>query len=175
MKLIASRRWAAFALALVVFVLDRGIKAMLTGPLELPAKGVIGLLPVFDLRYTQNLGVSLGMLTASSEAQRWGLVALTAVIAVGVFVWMLRERNKVDLAGLGLVLGGALGNIWDRASYGFVIDYADLHFGTWRPFLIFNLADAAITIGVLILLARSLLLREKPAKIASGDAATENQ
>lgn len=174
MKRLASRRWAAFALALVVFVLDRAIKAMLTGPLDLPGKGLIPLMPVFDLRYTQNLGVSLGMLTADSEAQRWGLVALTAVIAAGVFFWMLRERNKGDLAGLGLVLGGALGNIWDRAAYGFVIDYADLHFGAWRPFLIFNLADAAITIGVLILLARSLLLREKPAKTASGDAATEN-
>ena len=54
-----------------------------------------------------------------------------------------------------------MGNIWDRAVSGFVIDYADLHFGQWRPFLIFNLADAAITCGVLILLARSLLVREK--------------
>ena len=68
---------------------------------------------------------------------------------------------------LGLVLGGALGNIIDRVRLGFVIDYADLHFGEWRPFLIFNLADAAITIGVLILLARALLLREKDANSES--------
>jgi signal peptidase II len=61
------------------------------------------------------------------------------------------------------VLGGAIGNIIDRMRFGYVVDYADLHIGSWRPFLIFNLADAAITIGVLILLARALLLREKAA------------
>jgi signal peptidase II len=66
-----------------------------------------------------------------------------------------------------LVLGGALGNIIDRVRLGFVVDFADLHFGEWRPFLIFNLADAAITIGVLILLARALLLREKDANSES--------
>ena len=65
-------------------------------------------------------------------------------------------------AGVTLVLGGALGNIRDRMTQGFVIDYADLHFGEFRPFLIFNVADAAITIGVVIILARTLLSREKP-------------
>jgi signal peptidase II len=74
---------------------------------------------------------------------------------------MLRETKLGDVLPLGLVLGGALGNILDRSRFGYVVDYADLHFGTFRPFLIFNLADAAITIGVLIILARSFLLREK--------------
>ncbi|MFX8343314.1 signal peptidase II, partial [Acinetobacter baumannii] len=78
-------------------------------------------------------------------------------IALGVAIWLLRERRRPDLIGLALVLGGALGNIYDRTVHGYVIDYADLHIGQWRPFLIFNLADAAITFGVLILLARSLL------------------
>ena len=64
---------------------------------------------------------------------------------------------------LGLVLGGALGNILDRIRFGYVVDFADLHFGDWRPFLVFNVADAAITIGVLILLVRALLIRDKPA------------
>ena len=62
---------------------------------------------------------------------------------------------------LSLILGGALGNIKDRFELGYVIDYADLHFGTFRPFLIFNIADAAITIGVVIILARSLFVRDK--------------
>src|SRR3546814_10615493 len=92
---------------------------------------------------------------------------MTGAIALFVFVWIMRERKLGDIAALSLVLGGAAGNIRDRFMYGFVIDYADLHFGEWRPFLIFNLADAAITIGVLIILARSLLSREKP------DAAVE--
>lgn len=173
---VTARRSAAFALAALVFAFDRGLKALLTGALDLAGRpgGVIPLMPVFDFRYTENFGVSLGLFSAQSQGERWFLIAVTALIALGVVVWILRERSKGELFGLALVLGGALGNIWDRALYGFVIDYADLHFGEWRPFLIFNLADAAITIGVLILLARSLLLREKPASNARGDAATEN-
>ena len=67
-------------------------------------------------------------------------------------------------ATLGLILGGAIGNLIDRVRLGYVIDYADFHIGDIRPFLVFNLADAAITIGVLILLARALMLREKAPK-----------
>ncbi len=143
------------------------------GPLALQDVGSIEILPFFDLRWTENYGVSLGLFTAASETQRWVLVAVTAVIAVVVLVWLLRERLLGEIAALALVLGGALGNILDRARFGYVVDYADLHFGTFRPFLIFNIADAAITIGVLIILARSLLSREKPK--ASADPAPESQ
>jgi signal peptidase II len=101
---------------------------------------------------------------------RWLLVAVTGLIALVVLVWMMREKALAEIFALALVLGGALGNIYDRATRGYVIDYADLHFGTFRPFLIFNVADAAITIGVLIILARSLLSREKPGKAAAETA-----
>ena len=67
------------------------------------------------------------------------------------------------ILALSLILGGALGNIKDRYEFGYVVDFADFHIGTFRPFLIFNVADAAITIGVVILLARALFMREKPA------------
>jgi signal peptidase II len=83
------------------------------------------------------------------------------VIATGVLVWMFRERRLADIVALGLVLGGALGNIFDRVVRGYVVDYADLHCGDWRPFLIFNLADAAISCGVVIILARSLFWSDK--------------
>ena len=121
-------------------------------------------LPIFRLRFVPNVGVSLGLLPAGSDTARWALVALTAAIAIGVAIWMLRERSRADLIALGLVLGGALGNILDRVRLGYVTDYADLHFGGWSPFLVFNVADAAITIGVLILLVRALLIRDKPKK-----------
>ena len=74
---------------------------------------------------------------------------------------MNREKAKWDIIALGLILGGAMGNIVDRARLGYVADFADLHIGDFRPFLIFNLADACISIGVVILLARALLIREK--------------
>jgi signal peptidase II len=74
---------------------------------------------------------------------------------------MWREKLRGDVLALAMVLGGALGNIVDRVRYGYVVDYADLHFGTFRPFWIFNLADACISIGVVILLARAFLIRER--------------
>ena len=79
---------------------------------------------------------------------------------------MMRERRLAEIIPLALILGGALGNIRDRVQLGYVVDFADLHFGEFRPFFIFNLADAAISIGVAIMLARALLVRDKPADTA---------
>ncbi|VVT24978.1 Lipoprotein signal peptidase [Sphingomonas sp. EC-HK361] len=150
-------------LAGAIFVLDQLVKWIVTGPLGIATLGdAKTLLPIFDLRFVPNIGVSLGLIRADSDAMRWALVVLTAAIAIGVAVWMFREPRRGDQVALGLVLGGALGNIVDRVRFGYVVDFADLHFGEWRPFLVFNLADAAITIGVLILLARALLIRDKP-------------
>lgn len=163
-------RLFGLALALLVFAADRAVKWVMVKPLALAYRGVIDLMPYFDLRWAENYGVSFGMFTATSFEMRVALIVITGAIALGVGVWMLRETARGDIAGLALVLGGALGNIYDRVVFGFVIDYADLHFGAFRPFQIFNLADVAITFGVLILLARSLLSREKPTD--GGDAST---
>ncbi len=149
-------------IAALIFAVDQFLKWLMVGPLQLQFVRQIYLLPIFNLTWTENYGVSLGLFTAQSDTGRWILVGVTAAIALFVTVWMLREKALGDILALALVLGGALGNIVDRSTVGFVIDYADLHFGEWRPFLIFNLADAAITIGVLIILARSFLSREKP-------------
>ena len=150
-------------LAAALFALDQIVKWIVTGPLGIRSLGdAKTLLPIFDLRFVPNIGVSLGLMRADSDAMRWALVAMTAAIAAGVAVWMWREPRRGDQVALGMVLGGALGNIVDRVRFGYVVDFADLHFGEWRPFLVFNLADAAITIGVLILLARALLIRDKP-------------
>ena len=159
---LAPRHTVGLVFAAAVYAIDQLVKWLMIGPLMLREVGVIEVLPFFDLRWTENYGVSLGLFVAESDAGRWILVAVTAAIAITVMVWMLRETVRGDILALGLVLGGALGNITDRARFGHVVDYADLHFGTFRPFLIFNIADAAITIGVLIILARSLLSREKP-------------
>jgi len=156
-------RLIGLAIAVAIYGLDRWIKTFVSGPLQLRQVRVIELLPFFDLRWTENIGVSLGMFEASSIEMRWILVGVTGLIACVVFVWLLREKLMAEIAGLAMILGGALGNIYDRFTYGYVIDYADLHFGDFRPFLIFNLADAMITFGVLIILARALFMREKPA------------
>lgn len=159
---------AAYALALALFAADQLVKHYVTQVLGIDRYGdsmeVIG---IFNLTYVRNYGVSLGMFEASSPEMRWGLVAVTALIAIFVAIWIWREKLAGDIWGLSLILGGALGNIVDRYSLGYVIDYADLHFGDFRPFLVFNLADAAITIGVVIILVRSFLVRDK------GDTSSE--
>lgn len=159
--LFTRNRLIGLGLAALIAGIDQLVKWIVIGPLALREVGHIPLLPFFDLTYTENRGISLGMLQATDMETRWLLVAMTGVIAIVVLVWMMREKLLGDIIGLALICGGAVGNIRDRFELGYVIDYADLHIGTFRPFLIFNIADAAITIGVVIILARSLLVRDK--------------
>lgn len=159
-----AERRIGFSVALIVFGLDQLAKWIVTGPLQIQAIDHFYLLPFFQFTYTQNNGISLGLLNATTELGRWMLVALTSAIAVGVGFWMGREKNRLDQIALGMVLGGALGNILDRTLHGYVVDFADLHFGDFRPFLIFNVGDAAISIAVVILLLRAFLSRKDESK-----------
>jgi signal peptidase II len=160
---VRSARLAGFAAALVALAIDRGAKYLVTGPLGLNVEGqTYYLLPFFSLTRANSYGVSFSMLPATTDTMRWLLVAALSAIVLVVLVWLLRERRAIDTVPLGLVLGGALSNILDRVTLGYVIDYADFHLGAWRPFLISNFADWAISIGVVIILARALFMREKP-------------
>ena len=161
MNAVWRNRLIGLVLAVLVYFVDQRVKDWIVGPLQLRSVRQIDLLPFFDLTFAANRGVSMGMFEAGSPESRWILVGVTALIALAVFIWMLRERLLGETLALGLVLGGALGNIHDRYVLGYVIDYADFHIGSFRPFFIFNLADAAISIGVVIILARALFLRDK--------------
>ncbi|HMO77135.1 MAG TPA: signal peptidase II [Sphingopyxis sp.] len=145
----------------LTFLLDQIVKWIVVVPLSLELKGVFDILPFFRLTWAENCGISLSMFANCNSTTRWTLVAVTALVAGAVAVWMTREKAKGDVLALALILGGALGNILDRTRLGYVVDYADLHIGEFRPFMIFNVADACITIGVLLLVARALLLGEK--------------
>ena len=151
-----------FSVAAIVFILEQITKWLVLGPLDLRNTQSVEVLPIFRLNYTENHGISLGLFQASSDAMRWVLVLVTAAIAIGVAWWIGREEKRWDQIALGMVLGGALGNILDRVRHGYVVDFADLHFGDFRPFFIFNVADAAISIGVAILLLRAFLVKERP-------------
>jgi signal peptidase II len=168
---VIRNRLVGLAIAVVLFAADQAYKGYILGGLGLELGESHYLLPFFQYTLTHNYGVSLGMFTAQSDGQRWALVAVTGAIALVVTVWMLRERKMGDILPLALVLGGALGNIKDRYDLGYVVDFLDLHFGDFRPFMIFNLADAAITVGVVIILARSLLIREKAPRDSDDKAA----
>jgi len=160
-----KNRSLGFLVALIVFALDQLAKWFVTGPLGINRiSDQLVLLPFFNFTYTQNNGISLGLFNAQTDVGRWMLVALTSAIAVAVAYWIGREKNRIDQIALGMVLGGALGNILDRARHGYVVDFADLHFGDFRPFLVFNVGDAAISIGVVILLLRAFLTRKDRAE-----------
>ena len=148
----------AYGLAAVVFLLDQLVKHWIVNIVQLEEKITIPVLPFFSLTWVENRGVSMGMLTADTEVGRWLLVGLTAVIATVVALWIRRERLWPESVALGLILGGALGNIVDRVRFGYVVDFVHLHWGPWS-FYVFNIADAAITIGVIILLFRALIGR----------------
>ena len=96
-----------------VFALDQGVKWLVTRPLGIAEEGdVRTLLPIFDLRFTANRGVSLGLLHASTDAMRWALVALTGAIALGVLVWMWRERVRAARSRAGRWATSSTGSGW---------------------------------------------------------------
>ncbi len=150
----------SYVLAALLFAADQLSKYWIMVVLGLPSLGSVPVLPVFNLTFVGNAGVSMGLLGAGTDAQRWLLVAVTGAIALVVAIWIARERNRWDSAALGLILGGALGNILDRVRFGYVIDFLHVFWRQWS-FWVFNLADAAITLGVLMLLGRALAPQSK--------------
>ncbi|HEX8580671.1 MAG TPA: signal peptidase II [Allosphingosinicella sp.] len=168
---VLRNRKVGLIVAAIIFLVDQAVKWAVVDIFQLQQRREIDLLPIFSLHWVPNRGISMGLFTAGSDTARWALVAMTAAIAIFVAIWLWREKQRQDALALSLVLGGALGNIVDRVRLGYVVDYADLHFGDISPFLVFNVADAAITIGVLLLLVRALLTRDKaPAREESEHA-----
>ena len=154
-------------LAGFVFVADQLSKWAILGPGRFSPPGCleagincrfIALTSFFDLQMVWNRGVSFGLLRADQDLARWGLVALSFLIS-GVFFWWLRtaERKPTAIA-LGLVIGGALGNVIDRIRFGAVADFLDFN-GLWFPW-VFNVADAAITCGAILLAVDMLFFAE---------------
>jgi signal peptidase II len=121
----------------------------------------VEVLPFFDLVMVWNRGVSYGLFQAESAA---GTLALTLfqLTAVAVLTWwLLKSERRALVIGLGLVIGGALGNVIDRIRFGAVADFFHFHAGDYS-FYVFNIADAAISIGVVLLLADAFLRPEAP-------------
>lgn len=131
--------------------------------INLPARQNIPVLPFFDLTMVWNRGVSFGMLQADSPYGRLALIGFTLAISISVLVWLWRNDDILSAIALGGILGGALGNIYDRLAYGAVADFFDFHLMGYHWY-VFNLADAGISVGVTLLLIRTFWI---------GDAANE--
>ncbi len=121
------------------------------------------LAPFLDFTLIWNRGISFSLFAERSAGGRWLLLALTLVVTALLGFWLWRARAPLVGLGLGAVIGGALGNGDDRLAYGAVADFLDLHaFG--RHFFVFNLADAAINVGVALLIFDGLFgpSRDRP-------------
>lgn len=152
-----SMRWAvrAYAVAALVVVLDQLSKYWILSVLRLPERDTVEVF--WPLQFTRiwNEGVSFGLLQAQHDVVRWGLVAFSLGVAGLLAAWARSQTRVLPALGLGLVIGGAIGNAIDRARFGAVVDFIDVQRLGFFPW-IFNIADSGITIGVILLLLDSL-------------------
>lgn len=137
--------------ALATLLLDQASKLWLYFVVDIAARQPIEVTPFLNLILVWNQGISYGLLQQSTEIGRWGLTLFKIAAAVALTVWAWRSEGRWLLLGLGLVAGGALGNAIDRILYGAVLDFAHLHWGRFSWY-VFNVADAAIVVGVALLL-----------------------
>jgi len=152
---IAKNGWTAYALALAVIALDQLSKYWILGVLRLPEQASHEIL--WPLQFTRiwNEGVSFGLFQAQHDVVRWGLVLFSLAVAALLTGWARNQPRLLPALGLGLVIGGAIGNAIDRARFGAVVDFIDVQRLGFFPW-IFNVADSGITIGVILLLLDSL-------------------
>lgn len=145
----------AVVLIAVVIAADQITKAWLYDLLVRNGRRDIVVLPFFNLVTVWNHGVSFGMFNNGSAASTWAFVGLALAIVVALAVWVGRAERVLPAVALGLVIGGAIGNVVDRVRLGAVFDFLDVHALGWH-WPAFNVADSAITIGVALLLMDSL-------------------
>jgi len=152
----------AFVFALIVIVLDQLTKAWVVSGLDLREMGRVSILPpILNFTWVENRGVSFGLFGDGSA--RW-MLSLFSVIVSGILGWWaLRADRRLLITAIGLVMGGAIGNVIDRIRFGFVVDFIDFSGTKVFPW-VFNVADSAITIGVALLILDSLL-SERAAKV----------
>jgi signal peptidase II len=151
----------AYLLAALVVALDQASKFWILTVFDLPARVSTPVAGPFHLTFVWDRGVSFGLLRAEADLTRWALAAFSVVVAVFLALWVRTAARRLTAVALGLVIGGAIGNVIDRIRFGAVADFLDFS-RLWFPW-IFNVADAAITCGIVLLLLDMLLQERKPA------------
>lgn len=155
----SSLRWGVMA-AVIALALDQATKLWLLYIFELGRRGAVSVTPFFDLVLAWNTGISYGWFQDASATGQIILLMVKAAAVVLLAVWMARSQTRLAVIGLGLIIGGAIGNAIDRFAYGAVVDFALLHAqigGKTYNWYVFNLADTAIVAGVAALLYDTLL------------------
>lgn len=152
-------------LSILLVAADQLSKYWVLQGLNLPEVGSIALLPFLNFTMVWNYGISMGLPIGESLG-KWGIIVLTVAISLWLVNWLRKSDRRFEAVSLALILGGAIGNIIDRFLHGAVVDFVHLH--AWGySFYVFNLADSAITIGVILLLIDGLRDSQKGPKKAS--------
>jgi signal peptidase II len=146
------------AAAVVVLALDQISKWWIVAVAMNPLR-IWEITPFFNIVLVRNRGASFGFLGGGGEWAPWVLTAVALVIGAGLIVWLWRANRAWLAFALGMIIGGAAGNLIDRLRLGAVVDFLDFHLGDAYHWPAFNLADSAITVGVVILLADALIGR----------------
>ena len=155
MKAVTKLGWTAYALALFVIIADQLSKHWILFVYDLPSRFSVPIAGPFSLTMVWNRGVSFGLFRADADLVRWLLSAFSIIVAIVLAVWARKTERPFMAIGLGLVIGGALGNVIDRIRFGAVADFLDFQRLGFFPW-VFNVADSAITIGVVFLLLDSM-------------------
>lgn len=161
--LLASPRGLGLLVAVLTLAIDQANKLWLIFGYDIAQRQPVHLTSFFDVVFAKNPGISYSLLSASSAAGRYGLLAVTLVATACLALWLYRSRTRVAAYALGLIIGGALGNAYDRLAYGFVADFYHFHLGGFSWY-VFNLADVAIVVGVGLLLFESVLTNGSAAR-----------
>ena len=143
----------ALSVSLGTLALDRLSKLWIVEWMNLQQLLAIDVLPPFlNFRMAWNRGINFGLFGSDAETMRWGLTTLAVVVSIGLLIWAARTSSRAIGLCVGLIVGGALGNAWDRVIYGAVADFLNMSCcGIDNPFA-FNIADAAIFLGAVILI-----------------------
>jgi lipoprotein signal peptidase len=152
--------------ALVVLAIDQAAKALILGRFAGTAEAPLAIAPILDLTLRWNRGISFSLFTQDSASGRAVLLGLTAIAILLLSVWLMRSQSRLAAIGLGAIIGGALGNGLDRLARGAVVDFLDLHM-LGRHFFVFNVADAAINLGVALLILDALIMSRASVPSAS--------
>lgn len=147
-------------LAALVIVLDQATKMYFSATMQLGES--VSLLPVFSWTLAHNYGAAFSFLHDAGGWQRWFFAGIALVVSGGILFWLktLPANARFLACALVLVLGGALGNLYDRMMLGYVVDFIHVHYGTWH-FPAFNIADCGISVGAAMLIFDSLFLEKK--------------
>ena len=148
------------AVALVVLIADQASKWWVLEVLHLRERGTFALLPVLNLTFVRNAGITFGLFRAGSTSGSLALTLAALMVIAMLALWLYRAERRLMAVALGGIAGGAVGNVIDRARFGWVVDFIHVHTPDFSwSWYVFNLADSAIVCGVAALVLDGLLTK----------------